>query len=99
MFETMQPLYDKVLVKLLKADETTAGGIYIPEEAQVNNKYQKGEVIAVGIGKIIGEGTLIPLRARPGNIVIFGKYAGVELDDEYRILKEDEIFGIVKGNE
>ncbi|MFO8054763.1 MAG: co-chaperone GroES [Bacteroidales bacterium] len=86
-----KPLNDRVLVKPMAADEKTSGGIIIPDTAK--EKPQKGEVIAVGKGTKEHEMTV-----KPGDKVVYGKYAGTEISfegEDYLILKEDEIYGII----
>jgi chaperonin GroES len=94
---TVRPLHDRVLIKRLKEEETTKGGIIIPDTAK--EKPVEGEVIAVGNGKAQEGGQVQPLSVRPGDRVLFGKYAGTEvkLDGEERlILREDDFLGIVE---
>jgi chaperonin GroES len=100
------PLYDRVLIRPIKPDSKTAGGIIIPDTAQ--EKPIQGEVVAVGEGRITNEGNLIPLKVKVGDKVIFSKNAGytgvpyhihVNYDEEFLIVKESEIFGIYKETE
>ena len=93
MFEKMKPLGDKVLVKRLEHENKTAGGIYIPDSAK--EKAQHGQVIAVGPGKTTNDGRVIPMSVKAGDTIFFGKYAGTEAGDEYLILREDDILGVV----
>ena len=92
------PLHDRVLVKRLdQGKETAKGGIIIPDTAK--EKPQEGEVIAVGAGKI-EEGKRIPLDVKPGDRILIGKYTGSEItidDQEYLILREEEILAKVSG--
>jgi chaperonin GroES len=90
------PLYDRVLVKRLESEQTTAAGIIIPDTAQ--EKTQLGKVIAVGDGKVAADGTKQSLIVKKDDTILFGKYSGTEIQfdsQEYLILKEDEILGIV----
>jgi len=92
----MRPLLDRVLIKRVEADEKVKGGIIIPDSAK--EKPMEGKVIAVGTGRIDDRGKRIPMEVKPGDRILFGKYAGTEIkiDDEERIiLKEDEILGII----
>ncbi len=93
----IQPLADRVVVKPLKVEEKTKGGIVIPETAK--EKPQQGEVVAVGSGRTVGE-KKIPLEVKTGDKVIYGKYSGTEIsgddDQGYLVLKEDEILAVVK---
>lgn len=92
-----KPLRDRILVKYLDETEKTAGGIYIPDTAK--EKPQKGEVIAVGPGRLTDDGKLHPVAVNVGDIVLFDKYSGskVTIDDvEYLILREEDILGILE---
>jgi chaperonin GroES len=91
-----RPLGDRVLVKRIKEEERTKGGIVIPDTAK--EKPQEGKVIAVGKGKYTDEGKLIPIEVRSGDKILFGKYSGseVQLDgEEHIIMREDDILGIL----
>ncbi|RMF74865.1 MAG: co-chaperone GroES [Acidobacteria bacterium] len=91
-----RPLHDRVLVKRIEETETTKGGIIIPDTAK--EKPQEGEVIAVGTGKRDDEGKVHKLEVKAGDRVLFGKYSGTEVKfdgDEFVVLREDEILGIV----
>ena len=93
----IQPLADRIVVKVLKAEEVTKGGIVLPDTAQ--EKPQEAEVIAVGKGKVSDEGKIIPPEVKVGDKVLFGKYSGSEImmgGQEYLILKEDDILAIIK---
>jgi chaperonin GroES len=95
---SVRPLHDRVLIKRIDEEETVRGGIIIPDSAK--EKPQEGEVVAVGSGKRLEDGTVIPLEVKAGDRVLFGKYSGTEIkleDQEYLILKEDEILGITSG--
>jgi chaperonin GroES len=92
------PLRDKVVVKRLEeVEEKTPGGIIIPDTAK--EKPQIGEVVAVGKGKILQDGKVIPPEVKVGDRVLFAKYAGTEVKiegEEYLIMSEDEILGIIE---
>ena len=91
------PLHDRVLVKRIEEKETVKGGIIIPDTAK--EKPQEGEVIAVGAGKI-EKGERVPLDVKAGDRILFGKYSGTDIkieDQEYLILKEDEILAKIGG--
>lgn len=93
----LKPLQDRVLVKRLEAEEKTEAGIIIPDTAK--EKPQKGEVVAVGSGKVLENGTKVNLTVKPGDKVLFSKYAGTEIEmnnEEYLIMKEDDILGIIE---
>lgn len=91
-----RPLYDRVLVKRLTADDKTSGGLYLPETAK--EKPQQAEVISVGTGRINKNNTVNPLTVKKGDTVLFGKYAGdeIKLDGEdHIILREEDILAVV----
>src|SRR5882672_8204841 len=93
---TVQPLHDRVLIKRIEEQETVKGGIIIPDTAK--EKSQEGEVVAVGTGKTLENGSVTPLAVKKGDRILFGKYAGTEVKVEaqvYLILREDEIIGIL----
>jgi len=95
MYEKINPLYDRVLVKKVDlTQEETEGGIIMPDTGK--EKAQTGQVIAVGHGRLLSHGELKPLQVQNGDMVFFGKYAGTEAGDEYLILKEDEILGTIQ---
>ena len=91
-----RPLHDRIIVKRLEGEEKTKGGIIIPDTAK--EKSQEGEVISVGSGKTLENGTVVPLEVKKGDRILFGKYSGAEIklqDKDYLILREDEIVGIL----
>lgn len=93
----IQPLADRIMVKVLKAKEVSKGGIVLPDTAQ--EKPQEAEVIAVGKGKVSDEGKTITPEVKVGDKILFGKYTGTEITvdgNEYLILKEEDILAIVK---
>ena len=93
-----RPLHDRVLIKRIEEQETVRGGIIIPDTAK--EKPQEGEIMAAGTGKRLENGTVTPLEVQEGDRVLFGKYSGTEIKldgQEYLILREDEILGIVSG--
>ena len=92
------PLHDRILVRGTEEADTTRGGIIIPDSAK--DKPQEGEVISVGKGKINDEGKVLPLDVNAGDRILFGKYSGTEIKidgDDFLIMKEDEVLGIVAG--
>jgi chaperonin GroES len=94
----IRPLHDRVVVKRLEDKETVRGGIVIPDTAK--EKPQEGEVIAVGNGKIMDNGTRVAMEVKAGDRILFGKYAGSEVKlhgEEYLIMREDDILGILSG--
>ena len=93
----IKPLHDRVLIKRSESEAKSAGGIIIPDSAQ--EKTQMGSVVAVGDGKVLADGTVRALKVKAGDRVIFGKYAGSEFSfdgEDYMILKEEELLGIVQ---
>ncbi|HBS47997.1 TPA: co-chaperone GroES [Candidatus Dependentiae bacterium] len=96
MAKKISPLYDRVLVQRIEDEETTSSGIIIPDTAK--EKTQIAEVKAIGNGKITNDGSIKALTVKVGDKIIFGKYSGTEIKlegQEYLILKEEEILGIV----
>ena len=93
----VKPLFDRVLVKRVEAEEKVKGGIIIPDTAR--EKPMEGKVVAVGQGRIDDDGKRIPMEVKNGDSILFGKYAGTEIkvdDEEHIILREDEILGIIQ---
>jgi len=91
------PLNDRVLVKRIEEMPMTKGGIYIPDTAK--EKPIEGRVVAVGSGKLTDNGQRIPLTVKPGDRVLFGKYAGTEIKiegEEHLMMREDDILAIVE---
>ena len=91
----IRPLHDRVLVKRWDEDTTSAGGIVIPDSA--TEKPSKGEIIAVGNGKVTEGGEIRALDVKVGDKVLFGKYSGTEVkveDDEYLVMREDDIMAV-----
>ena len=96
--EKIRPLGDRILVKRVKEEEKTKGGIIIPETAK--EKPQEGKVVAVGRGKMTEEGKVIPVDVKAGDRILFGKYSGSEVKiggEEHLILREDDILGVLEG--
>ncbi len=93
----VRPLHDRVVLRRLEAEETVRGGIIIPDTAK--EKPQEAEVVAVGDGKRDDEGKRIPMDVKVGERVLIGKYSGTDIkigDDEFVIVREDEILGVVE---
>jgi chaperonin GroES len=93
----LRPLHDRVLIKRLEEGEQMRGGIIIPDTAK--EKPQQGEVHAVGGGKLLDNGERTPPQVKQGDRILFGKYSGSEVKidgEEYLILKEDEILGVLE---
>jgi chaperonin GroES len=94
----VKPLEDRVLVKPIESESKTASGIYLPETAK--EKPVRGEVIAVGPGKRLENGKRAEMSVRPGSQVVYGKYAGTEVEIKgvkHLILKETELLGVIEG--
>jgi chaperonin GroES len=92
----VRPLHDKVLVERLDTEETTKGGIIIPDTAK--EKPQEGKVVAVGTGRILEDGTKKPLEIKKGDKVLFNKYGAIDISiegEDYLILREEDILAIV----
>ena len=92
----LRPIGDRVIVQRLGSVEKTKSGLYLPDAAQ--EKPQEGKVIAIGSGKTLKNGKVVPLSVKPGDRIIFGKYSGSEIkldDKEYVFLQEDDILAIV----
>ena len=93
----IRPLHDRVIVKRLESERKTASGIVIPDTA--GEKPDQGEVIAVGNGKILEDGSVRPMSVKPGDKILFGKYAGqtVKVDgEELLVLREEDILGVIE---
>lgn len=92
-----KPLKDRVLVKYSDEAEKSAGGLYIPDTAK--EKPQKGEVVAVGAGKVTEDGKLQKMEVKVGDVILFDKYSGSKItmdNTEYLIIREEDILGIVE---
>ncbi len=93
----LRPLQDRIIVKRLEEESKTAGGILIPDTAK--EKPQRGEIIAVGKGKLTEDGKVLPVDVKTGDKVLFGKYAGTEIKidgEDYLIMREDDILGVIE---
>lgn len=94
----IRPLQDRLIVKRLKEEEKTKGGIIIPETAK--EKPLEAEVIAVGNGKVLEDGKVRPLDVKAGDRVLFSKYAGTEIKiegEEFLMLREDDVLGVIES--
>ena len=92
----IRPLHDRVVIKRMEEEKASPGGIIIPDSA--TEKPRKGEVIAVGNGKIQDNGKVQPLDVKVGDTVLFGKYSGTEVkvdSDELVVMKEDDIMAVI----
>ena len=93
-----RPLGDRILVKRIKEEDKTKGGIFIPDTAK--EKPQEGKIVAVGKGKITEAGKLVAPEVKAGDTVLFGKYSGseVKLDgEEHMIMREEDLLGVLEG--
>jgi len=93
----VRPLQDRILVQRVEEEETTKGGIIIPDTAK--EKPQEGKVVAVGNGKVGEDGTARPLDVKAGDRVLFSKYAGTEVNidgEEHLIIREDDVLGVLE---
>jgi chaperonin GroES len=94
----IRPLQDRVIVKRVKEEEKTKGGLYIPDTAK--EKPIEATVVAVGNGKVLEDGTVRKLDIKAGDRVLFGKYSGTEVKidgEEHLILREDDILGVLES--
>ena len=94
----IQPLADRIIVRTLDAEETTKGGIVLPDTAK--EKPQEGEIVAVGKGKTIDDGSIQALEVKKGDRILYGKYSGTEISTkdgkDYLIMKEEDVLALVK---
>jgi chaperonin GroES len=96
----VRPLHDRIIVQRLEEGEQRIGGIIIPDSAK--EKPQQGKVMAVGSGKVKDDGKRIALDVKAGDLILFGKYSGQEIKvdgEEYLIMREDEVLGVIDGAE
>ena len=94
----IRPLHDRVVVKRMEEETTSPGGIVIPDTA--TEKPVRGEVIAVGNGKILDTGETRPLDLKAGDKVLFGKYSGTEVKvegEELLVMREDDVMAVIEG--
>ncbi|MBI3317846.1 MAG: co-chaperone GroES [Candidatus Omnitrophica bacterium] len=94
----IQPLGDRILVKLLDEEEKSPGGIILPDT--VKEKPHEGKVMAVGKGRVLEDGTVKPLEVKVGDTVLFAKYSGSEVthaEKEFLILREEDVLAVLKG--
>jgi len=94
----IRPLYDRIVVRRIEEQETKVGGLFIPDSAK--EKPQEGEVVAVGKGKRLEDGKVVPLDVQKGDRILFGKYSGSEIridGEELIVMREDEVLGVLEG--
>lgn len=95
----IRPLHDRVVVRRMEEERKSPGGIVLPDSAA--EKPSKGEVLAIGTGKLLDSGEVRPLAVKVGDQVLFGKYAGSEVklsaNDEVLVMREDDIMGVIEG--
>jgi chaperonin GroES len=94
----IRPLQDRVVIRRMEEERTSAGGIVLPDSA--TEKPAQGEVIAVGNGKVMSSGDVRPLDVKPGDTVLFGKYSGNEVkieDETLLVMREEDIMGVIEG--
>lgn len=94
----LRPLHDRVIIKRLEAETKSAGGIVIPDSA--TEKPIKGEVVAVGNGKILEDGKVRPIAVKAGEKVLFGKYSGTEVKldgQELLVMREEDLMAVIDG--
>ncbi len=92
-----RPLHDRVIISRIEGQDISAGGIIIPDTAK--EKPQEGKVLAVGTGTVLKDGKIVPLQVKPGDRVLFSKYAGTEIkfgDETHLVVREDDILGILE---
>ena len=94
----IRPLHDRVILKRMEEETTSAGGIVIPDSAA--EKPQRGEIVAAGTGKRLESGEIIPLDVKIGDTVLFGKYSGTEVKvdgDNLLVMREEDIMGVIEA--
>ncbi len=93
----IKPLGDRVVVKPIEEEEVTKSGIVLPDTAK--EKPQKGEVLAVGTGKLLDNGERVPLEVKVGDVVVYAKYGGTEIEldgEEYVVLSERDLLAVIE---
>ena len=94
----VKPLEDRILIKPLEAEKKTESGIFLPESAK--EKPMQGKVVAVGPGKLLDNGERVKPSVRKGDTVVFGRYAGTEIEikkQQHMIMRESELLGVIEG--
>lgn len=98
MASKIRPLHDRVVIRRMEEERTSSGGIVIPDSA--TEKPSRGEVVAVGTGKVMEDGTTRPLALKVGDKVLFGKYSGTEVEvgaEKFLVMREDDVMGVIEG--
>jgi chaperonin GroES len=93
----IRPLYDRIVVKRIEQSEELQGGLFIPDSAK--EKPQQGQVVAVGKGRRLEDGEVVPLDVQVGDRILFGKYSGSEIKmdgEEFLIMREDDVLGVIE---
>ena len=93
----IRPLYDRIVVRRIEQSEERQGGLFIPDSAK--EKPQEGEVVAVGKGKRLEDGSVAPVDVQAGDRILFGKYSGSEIKvdgEELLIMREDDVLGVIE---
>ena len=93
----IRPLHDRIVVKRIEEETTTAGGIIIPDSAK--EKPQEGKIVAVGNGKVADDGKVTPLDVKKGDKILFSKYSGSEIEvegAEHLIMREDDVLAVIE---
>jgi chaperonin GroES len=99
MAAKLRPLHDRVLIKRVESDNTSKGGIIIPDNAK--EKPLEGEVVAIGTGRVLEDGTVRPLTVKAGDRVLFSKWTETEVKvggDTLLLMREDDLLGIIEGD-
>lgn len=94
----LRPLHDRVIIKRMEEEKVSTGGIVIPDSA--TEKPIRGEVLAVGTGKILDDGSVRPMGVKVGEKVLFGKYSGTEVkieDEELLVMREEDLMAVIEG--
>ena len=98
MSTKLKPLHDRILVRRTAEDTKTKGGLYIPDSAK--EKPQKGEVIAIGSGRVLNDGSVRPLEVKVKDRVLFSKYSGTEFkldEEEFLMMREEDVLGVIEA--
>lgn len=97
---TIRPIRDRIIVQRLAEETVSRGGIYIPDDAR--EKPTRARVVAAGPGRRADDGTIIPMSVQAGDVVVFGKFTGVEIaleGEDYVVMREDDVLAVLDGSE